>query len=222
MNLVLLGPQGSGKGTQAKILVDKFGFYYFEMGSFLRELAKTDSLIYEYQNKKGKLVPDDMFFFAMKELLKGKVDEKNNLLLDGFPRAISQYEILKKWFDEFGVKLDLVIFIDISEEETIRRLSNRRTCTVCGKIWNLVTSPIPQDPSKCECGGELKQRADDKPEQIKLRLEEYRKNTEPLLGLFEKENILIKVDGNKPINEISEKLEDIVSNFNKNDAHIKK
>ena len=148
MNVVLLGPQGSGKGTQAKILVEEFGFYYFEMGSFLRDLAKTDPVIYEYQNKKGKLVPDDMFFFAMKELLKGKVNEKNNLLLDGFPRSINQYEALKNWLDEFDVKLNLVIFIDISEGETIRRLSNRRTCSVCGKIWNLATSPIPPEPTK--------------------------------------------------------------------------
>jgi adenylate kinase len=217
MNIVLLGPQGSGKGTQAKLLVEKFNLYYFEMGSFLRELAKTDPLIYEYQNKKGKLVPDDMFFFAMKALLKDKVDEKNNLLLDGFPRSVSQYETLRNWFSEFGVRLDLVIFIDISEEETIRRLSNRRTCTVCGKIWNLATSPIPKDPNKCECGGELMQRADDKPEQIKLRLEEYRKNTEPLLGLFEKENILVKVDGSKPIEEIAKKLEEIVQKTKDND-----
>ncbi len=215
MNIVLLGPQGSGKGTQAKILVDEFGFYYFEMGSFLRELAKTDPLIYEYQNTKGKLVPDDMFFFAMKALLKDKVDEKNDLLLDGFPRSVRQYESLRNWFSEFGVKLDLVIFIDISEEETIRRLSNRRTCAVCGKIWNLVTSPIPKDPNKCECGGELVQRIDDKPEQIKLRLEEYRKNTEPLLGQFEKEGILAKVDGAKPIDEIAEKLKELVDRVKK-------
>jgi adenylate kinase len=81
----------------------------------------------------------------------------------------------------------------------------------------LATSPIPKDPNKCECGGELMQRADDKPEQIKLRLEEYRKNTEPLLGLFEKENILVKVDGSKPIEEIAKKLEEIVQKTKDND-----
>ena len=210
MNILLIGPQGSGKGTQAEILVKKFGFYYFEMGGFLRELAKTDPLIYEYQNKKGQLVPDDVFFFAMKSLLEGKVKEGNNLLLDGFPRTIVQYETLKNWFDELGINLDKAIFIDIPEEITIKRLSARRTCKECGKIWNLVTSPIPPTPEKCDCGGELTQRDDDKPEKIMLRLNEYRKNTEPLLDLLRKENILVKVDGNRSIDEIAADLHKVV------------
>jgi len=210
MNIVLLGPQGSGKGTQAKLLVDKFSLYYFEMGKFLRELAKTNPLVYEYQNKKGQLVPDDVFFFAMKKLLEGKVKENNDLLLDGFPRNIRQYETLKNWFEQLGTKINKVIFINIPEEITIERLSGRRTCVKCGKIWNLNTTPTPPTPEKCECGGELVQRDDDKPEQIKLRLNEYHKNTEPLLDLFKKENILVEVDGNRPINTIAKDLQEVV------------
>lgn len=210
MNIIILGPQGSGKGTQAKLLVEKFGFYCFEMGGFLRELAKTDPLIYEYQNKKGKLVPDDMFFFVMKGLLGGKIKDGKNILLDGFPRTIRQYKTLKNWFDEFGIKIDKVIFINISEEETIKRLSSRRACRVCEKIWNLETSPKPPSPDKCECGGDLIQREDDKPKQIKLRLEEYRKNTEPLLEVFRKEGILEEVSGERSIEEIHTDLVRIV------------
>jgi len=210
MNIVLLGPQGSGKGTQAEILVKEFNFYYFEMGQFLRDLAKKDPIIYEYQNKKGKLVPDDIFFFGIKELLGYKVKIGNNLLLDGFPRSISQYETLNNWFNEFGVRVDLVLFINISEELTIERLSNRRKCVVCGKIWNLKTAPIPPTPNKCECGGELMQRDDDKPEQIKLRLAEYRKNTEPLLDIFKKEGVLKEIDGSQPIDIIAKELENLV------------
>lgn len=215
MNILLIGPQGSGKGTQADLLVKKFGFYYFEMGSFLRELAKTNPLISEYQNKKGKLVPDDVFFFAMKELLSEKIKEGNKLLLDGFPRSVRQYESLRNWFDELGINIDKAIFINIPEEITLKRLSARRTCKKCGKIWNLVTSPIPPTPEKCDCGGELFQREDDKPEKIMLRLQEYRKNTEPLLELFKKEGILAEVDGNRSIDEIATDIQQIVEKVKK-------
>jgi adenylate kinase len=219
MNILLIGPQGSGKGTQAEILVKEFGFYYFEMGAFLRELAKTNPLIYEYQNKKGQLVPDDVFFFAMKGLLSDKAKEGNNFLLDGFPRTISQYDTLKNWFDELAIGIDKAIFINIPEEITIKRLSSRRTCKKCGKIWNLETSPIPPTPDRCDCGGELTQRDDDKPEKIILRLNEYRKNTEPLLDLFRKEGILVEVDGNRPIDAIAKDLKEIVKEAMKNDQN---
>ena len=206
MNIILLGPQGSGKGTQAKLLVQKFGFYYFEMGAFLRDLAETNSTVDRIMNQEGKLVPDDMFFFAMKALLEGKIKGGNSLFLDGFPRTIRQYQTLKNWFEEFNIKVNLVIFINITEDETIRRLSNRRTCRDCNRIWNLVTSPIPPQSDKCECGGKLFQRDDDQPEQIKLRLREYRKNTEPLLDLFKKEGLLFEINGERPILEIQADL----------------
>jgi adenylate kinase len=131
--------------------------------------------------------------------------------LDGFPRTIRQYKILENWFDRLSIKIDKVIFVNIPEAETVRRLSNRRTCKKCGKIWNLVTSPIPPTPEKCDCGGELFQRDDDKPEQIMLRLAEYRKNTEPLLDLFRKENILLELDGKRPIDTISKDIGDAIS-----------
>jgi adenylate kinase len=206
MNILLIGPQGSGKGTQAKILVERFGFFSFEMGGFLRELAKTNPEIAKIQNEKGKLVPDDMFFFALKELLGEKIISKKGILLDGFPRKISQYEMLKNWFEQQGEKLDIAFLIDISEEETLRRLSARRTCKICGRVWNLFTSPKPPAENKCECGGELYQRKDDTPEAIKKRLQEYSRETKPLINVLEKEGILIRINGERPIKTISRDL----------------
>ncbi len=209
MNILFIGPQGSGKGTQAKLLAEKLGFFSFEMGGFLRKLAKTNPEVAKIMNEKGKLIPDDMFFFALRELLGEKITSKKGIILDGFPRSVGQYEILKDWFKDQGEKLNIAFLIEISKEESIRRLSARRTCKVCGKTWNLVTSPKPPSEDKCECGGELYQRKDDTPEAIEKRLQEYSRETKPLADILEKEGILVRINGEQPIEKISQELIEI-------------
>lgn len=208
MNILILGPQGSGKGTQAQLLSEKTGYYYVESGGILRGAAKLNPTIDEIINKKGQLLPDEETF----SLIKGKVEKEaqdlGKLIFDGFPRSLKQYSLLKDWLHSKGVKLDLAILLDISEEETIRRLSARRTCEKCGKVYNLITNP----PSKnrCPCGGKLIQRVDDTPQAIKTRLAAYHKVTAPLIGELDKEGILVKLNGERPIQTIFQDILSIV------------
>lgn len=201
MNIIILGPQGSGKGTQARLLAQKYKLFYLESGEFLREIAKTNKEIDQIINVRGNLVPDEQMISLIKNYLDNKVPEGNNILFDGYPRSIKQYELLKQWLGEKGQKIDKAFFLDISEEESIKRLSARRVCDRDGKVWNLITNP-PPTPGKCTCGGNLLQRPDDKPEIIRERLAQYQKTTQPLIEMLEKENLLIKVNGERPIEVI--------------------
>lgn len=211
MNLLLIGPQGSGKGTQAEILLKSSGLTYVEMGGMLREAAKTNGTIDRLMSE-GKLIPDDVSLNLVIDKIEKEIPEKDNILFDGFPRSVAQYEMLSKWLLGFGKKIDVAILIDIPDEESIKRLSARRKCAICGKIWNLATSPIPPSPDKCECGGELTQRKDDTPEAIKVRLEAYHETTDKLVNLLDEKGVLLKVDGTGSIEQVTK---DIVEGLGK-------
>lgn len=200
MNLIILGPQGSGKGTQAKLIAKKLNLFYFESGDFLRDLAKTDSRINEIINKKGVLLPDqEIFSYVSKYLEKNDPDFKN-FILDGYPRSVKQYQYLKDWLQEKGSVIDKAILLNISEKESLKRLSARRICEDCGNLYNLITNPPPK--GVCECGGKLIQREDDQPDAIKKRLAEYQKQTMPVIDQFRKEGIMLEIDGERPIETI--------------------
>lgn len=204
MIIAILGPQGSGKGTQAQMLAERLNLYYFDMGNFLRDIAKNDSKIDEFVNKRGALVPEDVssplaFAFLDKEKL-----EHDNILLDGFPRSMTQLRYVDEWLSKSDKKIDNAVFIDVSEEVSIKRLSARRICDKCGTIYNLITNPPPA--TGCPCGGKLYQREDDRPEAIKERLSWYKGLSEPLINEYEKRGILIKVDGERPIKTIFEDI----------------
>ena len=204
MNIIFLGPQGSGKGTQAKIIGDNLGLTVAEAGRLIRKASETDSKIAEIINEKGQLIPAEEAFKLITGFLENNDHEIKNFLLDGYPRSIKQYELLKEWLKEKNAKVDLVIFLYISEEETVKRLSARRVCEKCGTNYNLITNPPPN--GGCECGGKLIQREDDKPEAIKKRLAEYKKRTEPVIEMYRKEKILMEVNGERPIEVISEDI----------------
>ncbi|HBC72323.1 MAG: Adenylate kinase [Candidatus Amesbacteria bacterium GW2011_GWB1_47_19] len=202
MNVAIIGPQGCGKGTQAQLLADKSGLDRVETGKILREIAETNhpwGKRIKNMMLKGVLVSDDILLAVLKEtLLK---DVNNGFVFDGTPRNLSQYELIKEILKKKGEKLNVIILLEISEAETVRRISSRRTCSKCGRVYNLVTNPPPAE-KVCECGGELVHREDDFPEAIIKRLGAYRRSTLKVVDAARREGILVEVDGERPIEEI--------------------
>jgi adenylate kinase len=209
MIIIFLGPAGSGKGTQAKLLCQKISGFYFEAGSILRKKAEEDSplgrkikkIIYQ----EGGLVPDYLMEKIIKEWL-GDKDISRGIVFDGFPRTLAQYRLLKKILLQKGEEISKVIFLRVSEPVIISRLSSRRVCPKCGLEFNLITKPPKQDEICDSCGAKLIKRADDKPEVIKERLKIYFEKTQPLVDLAAKEGVLEEVDGERKIEEIHQEI----------------
>jgi len=205
MNILIFGPQASGKGTQAHILAEKLGLFYLSTGDLFRKLSEKDSEVKKIVEK-GALPSDELAFSLLKRFIKNEHNSYQNIIFDGFPRNVNQYLMLKKWLCENNSKIDYAILLDISDKEAVRRMSARRVCSNCRKIFNLITNP-PKDPEVCDkCGGKLVQRKDDKLEAIERRLSLYRNVTKPLVAVFKKEGILKKVNGEQSIEDISREL----------------
>jgi|TARA_B100001971_G_C18249412_1_gene576963 adenylate kinase len=197
MKLIFIGPQGSGKGTQAKIISKVLGIAHISTGDLIRNTeGDLKEEIDSYINK-GNLIPDKLILKILSERLK-KEDCKNGFILDGFPRNLKQAEDLNEL-----VKIDKIIEIKISDEETVKRLSGRRNCNKCERIYNLKTSPKPKKDNMCDfCESILFQREDDYPEAIKKRLEIYHKETKPILKKYN----TITIDGNPKIEKITKEI----------------
>lgn len=208
MNLILLGPPGAGKGTQAKKISSKFHLPHISTGDMFRETAESGSdlgvKLKEYMAA-GVLVPDEVVIEVVKERL-SKPDCKKGFLLDGFPRTVLQAQSLDKLLKEKNQKIDAVLSIYLSEEEVIKRLSNRRVCSSCGANYNVVTQP-PQSSDRCDlCSGKVIMRDDDNPETIKKRLKVYNDQTSPLIDYYSASGVLRKVEGSKPVEEVFKNL----------------
>lgn len=204
MRLVLLGAPGAGKGTQAKMLVEKYGIPQISTGDLLRAaVAAGTSLGKEakaYMDR-GELVPDSVVLEMVKERI-SQDDCKNGFILDGFPRNVTQAEALDKMLAEMNIPLDLVLNIDVPFDDLMKRLTGRRTCKSCGQMYNIYYSPSKVEGKCDKCGGELFQRDDDKEETIRKRLEVYKAQTEPLIDYYSKKSILKSVTGTGGIDEI--------------------
>lgn len=206
MRLILLGPPGAGKGTQAKRLVEKYSIPQISTGDMLRAALKAGTklgLEAKTYMDAGKLVPDSVVIGLIEERIK-EADCKNGFMLDGFPRTIPQAEALKGVLDRMGLKLDHVVSIEVDNEELLGRLTGRRTCrnSACGAGYHVKFDP-PRTEGVCDkCGTELYQRDDDKEETIRNRLKVYADQTEPLIAYYKAAGLVRSIPGTGSIDEI--------------------
>jgi len=207
MRLVLVGPPGAGKGTQAEFIADRFSIPKISTGDIFRanvsggtELGK---LAKQYMDA-GDLVPDEVTIAMVRDRL-GEPDAAAGFLLDGFPRNVAQAYELDSILGDLGTSLDVVLELEVDNEEVVKRLSGRRTCRKCGHIWHVEYDPTKVEGVCDKCGGELFQRDDDKAETVRHRLDVYAEQTSPLVEFYSGRGQLVVVDALGPVEDVTER-----------------
>ena len=213
LNLVLLGPPGSGKGTQGERLQADFRLPYYATGNILRaaveDRTEVGKAAKEYMDR-GDLVPDDVIIGVIAERLEGE-EAADGFILDGFPRTVPQAEALDAELEKLGRSLTAVLLIDVPQEEVVRRLGGRRTCVENGHVFHIEFDP-PKEEGVCDIdGSRLIVRDDDEPEVIRNRLDQYAKKTEPLVSYYEEAGLLRRVDGEMTPDEVGERIRALLS-----------
>lgn len=215
MNIVLMGPPGAGKGTQAKRIAHKYNIPHISTGDMLREAVTAGNdlgLKVKEIMEKGLLVPDTLMIGLVKERL-SRGDAKNGFILDGFPRTVEQAEALDKMLGELDRKIDVVLLVNSSEEVVVNRISSRRVCPKCGKVYNLLTIK-PQIDGLCDVdGSELVQRDDDLPETVRSRYRVYAEKTAPVIDYYSNSEVFfLDIDGSGNIDEVAEEIFGLLGN----------
>jgi len=216
MYLILLGPPGAGKGTQADRLQEQLGLPHVASGDLFRENLRNETelgLLAKQYMDRGELVPDDVTIAMVRERLE-RPDCAKGAILDGFPRTTAQAEALDRMLADMGRKLDAVISFEVDEEEVVRRLSGRRICRQCQAPYHIEFDPPAQDGVCDRCGGELYQRDDDKPETVRNRLRVYLEQTAPLVEYYRKAGLLHTVDAMGDIDTVTQRLKAVIHGLN--------
>ncbi len=214
MKIVLLGPPGAGKGTQAKSISNKYSIPHISTGDIFRKnISENTPLGVEAKSymDKGQLVPDEVTINMVKDRLQ-QADCENGYLLDGFPRTVAQAEALNSFLNERDEQLDTALLIKVPNEFILERMTGRRVCPSCGASYHVKFNP-PTNGDKCDlCGSEIIQRKDDTVETVKERLDVYEKETQPLIDYYANKQLLSEVDGTKAINEVFRGICEILGN----------
>lgn len=217
LNVILMGPPGAGKGTQAKFISDKFKIPHISTGDIFRDNISNKTSLGKLAKSyidKGQLVPDDVTIKMVESALAQDIC-KNGFLLDGFPRNLNQAESLDKHLKEKNSGITNVILIEVKEEKLIKRITTRRVCLSCGASYNVIYNP-PKVSGICDvCGSKLVQRKDDTEETLKERLNVYEKQTAPLIEYYKKQDILYSFDGDQSIENIFNNICQVLESDNK-------
>lgn len=215
MRIVLVGPPGAGKGTQAQFIASHLSIPKISTGDIFRvnvsQGTELGSEAKAYMDR-GDLVPDSVTIAMVRDRL-AEGDTRDGFLLDGFPRTLTQAKALDETLDDMGTKLDVVLELVVDDDEVVRRLSGRRTCRVCGRVWHLDFDPPTREGICDQCGGELFQRDDDREETVRHRLEVYAEQTAPLIDFYADKSILVGLDATGPVEDVTDRAINALMRF---------
>jgi adenylate kinase len=215
VRLVLVGPPGAGKGTQAEFIAAHLSVPKISTGDLFRANVGHGTALGLEAKKymdSGQLVPDEVTINMVKDRL-AEPDATDGFLLDGFPRNVPQAKVLDDMLKDLGVAIDVVLELVVDGDEVVRRLSGRRTCRGCGKIWHIEFDPTALKDICDRCGGELFQRDDDKPDTIQNRLAVYDEQTAPLVGFYAEQGKLVGIDATGPVEDVTERAIDALRSY---------
>ncbi|MDZ7262742.1 MAG: adenylate kinase [candidate division KSB1 bacterium] len=224
MSVILLGAPGTGKGTQATLLAEKYNLPWISTGDILRDAVKRGTELGQQARQfmdSGRLVPDEIMIALVQERL-GEADCGKGFILDGFPRTVLQAQALDQYLEAKNKSIKVVICLEVGREKLVQRLTSRRVCRSCGADYNLITNPPPANGRCRVCGGEIYQRTDDREETIAKRLQVYEEQTRPLKEYYQKQGKLEIVAGEGSVKDVQRLIQAVISQkMNQDDIYQK-
>lgn len=215
MNIFIMGAPGSGKGTFSSKIKEEYNLNHISTGDIFRANISQGTelgLQAKAYAEQGKLVPDEITNKMVKDYLATLSDKKNGYLLDGYPRTLDQAKAFKEMTDGTDLAVDVILAMDVPTDVLTRRITGRRTCKDCGEIYNIYSKPTKVEGVCDRCGGELTQRKDDNEESLKVRLDEYSNNTEPVIDYYEKKNMVSHINADASMDEIWSSVKEALKN----------